>query len=226
MKRMALILLALLLVAGAQAQQLPQFVYNDYEGWIYNNPGVELSSETIGQARVRLYIDSQGLVITLTSPEFSCQGLDSIHADVKWKSASQSIALTMVLDDVDGTPLDSVSCSPTSSYSDQDLAFTLAVPSGLSAARVRFVSWDAVVSTAGAVRRVLLEGITAPGEEQTIIGDVDGNGSIAISDVTSLIAFLLNNSVAIQQEAADVNQDGRITIGDVTALIQLLLSGK
>lgn len=58
-------------------------------------------------------------------------------------------------------------------------------------------------------------------------GDVDGNESVTISDVTALIDYLLNgNSQSICIENADVNRDERISITDVTALIDFLLSGK
>ena len=55
-----------------------------------------------------------------------------------------------------------------------------------------------------------------------LTGDVDGNGSVTIADVTLLIDILLNNINA--SAAADVNGDGFVTIADVTALIDMLLS--
>ena len=56
-------------------------------------------------------------------------------------------------------------------------------------------------------------------------GDVDGDGSVGISDVTTLIDYLLNSSTPIANEVADVDGNGNIDIADVTALIDLLLSG-
>ena len=66
--------------------------------------------------------------------------------------------------------------------------------------------------------------VTAPAG---IKGDVDGNGSRNISDVTTLINYLLShNDSGINLQNADVNSDTVINITDVTELINLLLSGK
>lgn len=54
-------------------------------------------------------------------------------------------------------------------------------------------------------------------------GDVNGDNSVTISDVTALIDLLLNGETA--PLSADCNQDGNISIADVTALIDYLLSG-
>ena len=57
-------------------------------------------------------------------------------------------------------------------------------------------------------------------------GDVNGDGSVHISDVTVLIDYLLNgNTSGVNISAADCNQDGSVNIGDVTVLIDYLLKG-
>ena len=56
-------------------------------------------------------------------------------------------------------------------------------------------------------------------------GDVNGDGSVTISDVTALINYLLNsNSTGVNVSAADCDQNGSVAISDVTALINYLLS--
>ena len=56
-------------------------------------------------------------------------------------------------------------------------------------------------------------------------GDVNGDGSVNISDVTALIDYLLtDNASGISLSGADTNQDNSINISDVTALIDYLLS--
>ena len=55
-------------------------------------------------------------------------------------------------------------------------------------------------------------------------GDVNGDGSITIRDVTVLIDYLLGSEVNINMTLADMNGDGEITISDVTMLIDLILS--
>ena len=60
-----------------------------------------------------------------------------------------------------------------------------------------------------------------------IMGDVDGNGSVNIADVTALIDYLLSlDATSYQMENADVDGDGFVSITDVVALIDYLLNGK
>lgn len=57
-------------------------------------------------------------------------------------------------------------------------------------------------------------------------GDVNGDGFVTISDVTALIAMLLNGNPTVEDNpAADMNGDGSITIADVTAINAYLLNG-
>ena len=57
-------------------------------------------------------------------------------------------------------------------------------------------------------------------------GDVNGDGSVNISDVTTLIDYLLSgNASGINLSGADCNQDSSVNISDVTTLIDYLLSG-
>ncbi len=58
-------------------------------------------------------------------------------------------------------------------------------------------------------------------------GDVNCDGFRNISDVSSLINYLLSgDDSSIKVENADLNVDGKVAIGDVTALISGLLSGE
>ena len=60
-----------------------------------------------------------------------------------------------------------------------------------------------------------------------IRGDVNNDGSVSISDVSSLIDYLLSGDAsAISLTGADVNRDGDVTISDVSSLIDYLLSGE
>ncbi len=55
-----------------------------------------------------------------------------------------------------------------------------------------------------------------------VVGDVNGDGTTNITDVTMLIDLLLGNE-AVSNQAADVNKDGSVNISDITSLIDLLL---
>lgn len=63
------------------------------------------------------------------------------------------------------------------------------------------------------------------GDDDVLLGDVDGNGIIKITDLVALVNYLLGNEDGSNLVLlnADVNQDGRITIWDATKLIDILL---
>lgn len=60
-------------------------------------------------------------------------------------------------------------------------------------------------------------------QDLIIVGDLDGDGTIGIGDVSELIDLLLSGTGQYDYFIADVNQDGEVTIADVSALIDILL---
>jgi len=63
------------------------------------------------------------------------------------------------------------------------------------------------------------------GGSDYILGDVNNDGEVNISDVTDLIDYLLGGDAsAINLAAADVDGDDEVSIADVTSLIDMLLS--
>lgn len=232
MKQMILTVLAVMMALTALAQELPQFTSGSFDGWTYNNPNIPLTADNIANGRIVLYVGSGGEVLMLTSPQFCCQGIDTIAASVLWYTATfqssgfdlSRTALTMVIDDSMGQPVDSMTCVPTTMGSSRTLHLQLAVPQGLDTCRLRFVSWSADVKSSGAVKRALITGIAAPPHDDTLLGDVDGDNHISIADVSALIDILLFGG-ATDPTIVDIDQDGQIAIGDVTALIDLILHG-
>ena len=59
----------------------------------------------------------------------------------------------------------------------------------------------------------------------TLKGDVDGDGRVTISDVTSLITSLLMGQTSSSVGNLDIDADGKVSINDVTSLITMLLTG-
>lgn len=231
MMRNIITLLAVILVTTMlSAQELPQFTSGNFDGWTYNNPGVQLNSSNIAGGKIVLYVNSQGDVLTLTSPLFECHGIDSIEASVVWYTSSfrdsdfdlSKTALTMAIDDVAGNPLDSATTVPTVLGSTHSLTVKLAVPARTDTARLRFVSWQADHVSSGAIKRALITGIaaTTPPDDDPIPGDVDGNGVVNISDVTMLIQAVLNSSEITN---GDFDGNGVVNITDVTQLIDQVL---
>ena len=213
------------------AQQLPQFAYNSFDGWQYNNPNLPLNEDNIGNGKIALYIDSQGRALTLTSPDFPCQGIDSIQATIGWHTPNFSTSsfdldratLTITIDAPDGTPVDSITLATPKKARNHTLHASMPMPQGLTAARLRFVSWTGDVNSFGAVRSITLTAATSS-QQEIVHGDVNGDGHINIGDVTALIDYLLSSSSPINAANADVNGDGSIAISDVTAIIDMLLN--
>ncbi len=70
-------------------------------------------------------------------------------------------------------------------------------------------------------------GTNAPGyftdPDAFLRGDVNGDGSITIADVTALVNIILGKTTDYDQRVADVNEDNSVTIADVTALVNIIL---
>ena len=66
-------------------------------------------------------------------------------------------------------------------------------------------------------------------EPEFIIGDVNKDGQVNVSDVTTLISAILNSTTTIETDhfnpaAANVNGDDAINVSDVTTLITMILT--
>ena len=60
------------------------------------------------------------------------------------------------------------------------------------------------------------------GGDESVPGDVDGNGKVNVSDVTALINMILG-VIPKDENRADVDGDGKVNVSDVTALINIIL---
>ena len=59
---------------------------------------------------------------------------------------------------------------------------------------------------------------------EVMLGDVDGNGTINVSDATLLITYVLNGSADINRPNSDMDDNGIINVSDITLLINYLLT--
>ena len=103
-----------------------------------------------------------------------------------------------------------------------DTCYTVkALAGGVYEYLVKAIYTDGTESVWSNIQQVTLVG----GGDEPLIGDVNGDGEVNISDVTAIIDYLLGTAGGnFNVEAADVNRDGEVNIGDVTAIIDLLLS--
>ena len=55
-----------------------------------------------------------------------------------------------------------------------------------------------------------------------LVGDVNGDGKVNVSDVTALINMILG-TLPIDKDRADINTDDKVNVSDVTSLINIIL---
>lgn len=80
------------------------------------------------------------------------------------------------------------------------------------------------VATDGTEKVCVLEVLREIGGEAPLVGDVNGDGMVDVTDVTMLIDAVLDNSSAeFRADRADINADGVIDVTDVSLLISLAL---
>lgn len=223
MKRALFLMIASVLSLVAVAQ-LPQLLYNDYEGWIYSNPAVELNQSNIVNGRIVLYRTSTGQDLTLTSPQFSCSPGLAIDMNIiliidEWQNSDfvvSKVALTAALLDENGVTVDSVTYAPTEVGRTNYVDLSITVPRGMTTARLRFASWRADVDSSGAVRQITMSG--------RLRGDVNQDGEVTVADVNAVIDVILDGTGDEGlMNRADVNGDGELGIADINSVIDLIV---
>ncbi len=61
--------------------------------------------------------------------------------------------------------------------------------------------------------------------DKLVLGDVNKDGSVTISDVSALVRIILGGDATdLDLQSADVNEDGNVTVADVSALVSLILA--
>ena len=225
MKKSLFFTLFALLWLGSYAQ-LPQFSPMHFEGWIYNNPFIELTSQDISNNRIVLYKTTQGFNYTLTSPEFPCRMGQTIDMTVtwvteQWKNSNfdvSKVALTAAILDENDVALDSVTYRLTSSTVSRTnyLEMSIAIPRGLTTTSLRFAAWKADVNSLGAVRQVVVT--------STLHGDVNLDGEVNIADVNAVTDIILGADADEDlRHRADVNRDNEVGVADINSVIDIIM---
>lgn len=224
MKQLLILAIGCLLLPQLSRAQMPQFSSASYADWVYNNPGVELNSETILADRITLYVTSMGLQQTLTSPQFACSAGESIDMRVTWITKQwqdegfdvNKVSLTAALLDGDGSVVDSTTCALTSVSRTNLIDLTITSPRRLTAARLRFAAWKADVNSCGAVRKIVIT--------STIKTDVNQDGEVTIADINAIIGVILDLNHDPETVArADVDGDGEVNVADVNAVVKAIV---
>ena len=63
--------------------------------------------------------------------------------------------------------------------------------------------------------------------ESVLLGDANDDGSVDVSDITSIATYILNGKATTWNEKnADVNGDGVVDVADITEVAKIILTGK
>lgn len=220
MKQLLLFITALWTVSLCHAQ-VPQFSPTEFDGWYYNNPNVTLEEYTILNNKVALYVTTNGLVLSLTSPQFTCHQGEIIDLEVTWITPQwqnegfkvEWVALTAALLNEQGQTVDSVTCVPVNVSRTNILNMSLAAPCTLQHARLKFAAWKSIVSNCGIINEVK----TTSGNR----ADVNHDGEVNIADVNIIINAILKGQLSLD---LDINGDGEVNIADVNQVIAVIQS--
>ena len=223
MKRMFFLVLFSCLMMCLTAQ-VPQFSPRDFEGWVYENPSIELTQQNIINNRIVLYTTSQGLRHTLTSPEFPCRAGQTIDMTVTWVTDQwqnsnfvvRKVALTASLLDENDVTVVSVTFKPTPVNRTNYVNLSITVPRGLTSTRLRFFAWQADVNSLGAVRQIVMT--------STLRGDVNLDGEVNVADVNAVIDLILGGDADEDlRHRADVDRDGEVSVADINSVIDIIM---
>lgn len=216
---------AAVLLALAAHGQLPQFAPNDYTDWVYNNPGIELTQDAIMSNSIVLYVNSQGMPLTLTSPPFVCTAGQTIDMQVTWfvqfwkheDFVLDKAGFTAALINSRGVAVDSVTFTPVERKGTNKVNLSLNVSHSMNNARLRFASWKGDALSSGAVRQITMT--------STLRADVNLDAEVSIADVNAVIDVIVGgNAEDDLLQRADVNGDGEVSIADINAIIDAILS--
>jgi hypothetical protein len=229
MKRLFIATIAIVACfAAAHATELLMFTPTNYQDWVYNNPSYPIDGDNITHNHINLFRDGETDYVLL-SPQFSCQGIDTLTVDLVgityFYYTSEFSPLksspTVELLDEQGNVLMSVYHKVSTAELDRSFytEFDIKELSQRENLTLRFACWKANTYSALSVRRIIVNGKEA---SSTVAGDVNGDGVCNSSDVTALYQFILNNDSS-KIVNGDQNDDQTINSSDVTAVYKIIL---
>lgn len=225
MKRIAFLLLFLVSIMVTRASdELLQFANNHFDGWVYTQSSVEINNSNISNDRINLYLD-----YALISPEVTARNVKSVTVKVigrtsGYEESEYNNTLGKVyVQLVNGN--DSVLKEEKYKFKNKVLDRDFEVDFDISdiadeSFSLRLACWEANIESRFSVRKVYVT--VKEYNLSGVVGDVNNDGVVTSSDVTSLYDFLLSGDTS-NIVNGDVNGDGSITSADVTEVYNILL---
>ena len=186
----------------------------DYNSYAANNAATEAIFVTFstngnpgsGSKNDAVYVDDMELIYLGNMTDLRYQGvtIEGWNPDVK--EYNMEMAGEPVLDDFTATIEGASAVLTKSMEQNADGSYRIAI--SVVSADLQNASCYVINATVPTVKK----------------GDVNNDGEVSISDVTTLIDYLLSGNIEdINPQAADVDGNNDISISDVTALIDMLL---
>lgn len=218
----AVLLLSISHVSWADESSLAVFNLSSYEDWYYNRSDVELNTDNISHLRIKLF-NRNGEVLSLTSPVIDCSGYDSLSVEVEYVVIEQDgidykkLPLTVSMLNEGLEPIDSKTSAVNKGSYVNNLTFNFNIPSTQNSCRFKLAALKADKDSNGAVRTIVIKGY-----KSSIIGDVNSDGIVDITDVNALVNMIITNINTGRK--GDVNGDGCVDVSDINFIINLLLN--
>ncbi|MBO4871516.1 MAG: hypothetical protein J5565_05990 [Muribaculaceae bacterium] len=230
MKKVVFVLLSLIWatsLVNAQ-EQIALFNASNFDGWTFvNNAGIELDRQSINRGRIALLTTVQGNVQKLVSPALDCRQVDSLRVEVQYRIVSESykaskVLLQIAVRDEEENLKDSIQIKVPSDELEHQLAGTLPVPHA-NGLRLHFTAPYADKDNCGAIIEAKVLAYKN-GSGVVVVGDVDGDGKVDVSDVNVIINVILEqNTDPDTKLKADLDGDGKVDVSDVNKAINLIL---
>ena len=223
MKHLLISLAIICSALTAGAVQYAVFNQNSFDGWIYTRDNVTLTTEFISAYKVTIYKNSAGKDFTLISPSFDTNGNRTLRVIFDWRANTydeENYNLTknspyIELLDLNGNVIAQNFYQLKEVKLIHDIDAVVKIPDNFTGPlKVRIAAWNADTNTPGAVKHVEIS------SQNT--GDVNGDGTINVSDITKLINVIMG-IIDLPDEFADVNGDGTVNVSDITALVNIIL---
>lgn len=227
MKRQIFLLIVALAVLVASATvadtTLIEFGSRNFDGWIYNRADFEITTSAITQNRIILFTTDAGEYCTLQSPVFPCTGCDSLKIDVTYHITNTAgntnkVALLVELVDPDSVITASRTIVPDIAQIEQVVTATVPT-SDTEAACLLFSAPLADIYNSGAIKKIKVYAVEK-NPDTGLLGDINNDNKVDVSDVNLLINALLLNLNTTQ---TDLNRDNKTDISDLNMIINILL---